>query len=244
MRLVVAAVVLAAPLLLSSPSWAEGQYAPGVTNTEIKIGNTMPYSGPASAVGVSGRAMAAYFAMINEHGGVNGRNITFISLDDAYSPPKTVEQTRRLVEQEGVAFMFAPLGTPTNSAIQGYLNEKRVPQLFLGSNASKWNQPSDPSRRGTSPRASPATGRPRGQGLLLFRRLCRCGHGKRNHRRSRRKRTGYPGSRHIRELAASHRRHCVCCPSPQSAPAEYWACSRGCSVHDLVDAQWRRRCMG
>jgi Periplasmic binding protein len=168
MRLVVAAVVLAAPLLLSSPSWAEGQYAPGVTNTEIKIGNTMPYSGPASAVGVSGRAMAAYFAMINEHGGVNGRNITFISLDDAYSPPKTVEQTRRLVEQEGVAFMFAPLGTPTNSAIQGYLNEKRVPQLFLGSNASKWNQPSDPSRRGTSPRASPATGRPRGQGCFFF----------------------------------------------------------------------------
>jgi ABC-type branched-subunit amino acid transport system substrate-binding protein len=141
MRLFLAAVVLAAPLLLSSPSSAEGQYAPGVTDTEIKIGNTTPYSGPASAVGTVGKAFAAYFAMVNEHGGVNGRKITFISLDDGYSPPKTVEQTRRLVEQEGVAFMFAPIGTPTNSAIQGYLNEKRVPQLFLGSNASKWNQP-------------------------------------------------------------------------------------------------------
>ncbi len=141
MRLILAAVVLTAPLLVSSPSLAEGQYAPGVTDTEIKIGNTSPYSGPASAVGTIGRAFAAYFAMVNEHGGVNGRKITFISLDDSYSPPKTVEQTRRLVEQEGVAFMFAPIGTPTNSAIQVYLNEKRVPQLFLVSNASKWNQP-------------------------------------------------------------------------------------------------------
>jgi len=115
--------------------------APGVTDTEIKIGQTMPYSGPASAYGVIGRTEAAYFKMINEQGGVNGRKINLISLDDAYSPPKTVEQVRRLVEEEKVAFCFQTLGTPSNTAIRQYLNDNKVPQLFVATGAAKWNDP-------------------------------------------------------------------------------------------------------
>ena len=110
---------------------ARAENAPGVTETEIKIGETMPYSGPLSPFGVIGRAEAAYFRMINEKGGVNGRKIDFISLDDAYSPAKTVEQTRRLVEQEGVAFIFGSLGDPTNRAVRQYLNDSKIPQLFV-----------------------------------------------------------------------------------------------------------------
>ena len=110
---------------------------PGVTATEIKMGQTMPYSGPASAYGVIGRTEAAYFKMINEQGGVNGRKINLISLDDGYSPPKTVEQTRRLVEQEEVALIFNGLGTAPNSAVRDYLNENKVPQLFVSTGASK-----------------------------------------------------------------------------------------------------------
>src|SRR3954467_13714892 len=104
---------------------------PGVTATEIKIGNTMPYGGPASAYGSIGKADAAFFQWLNEQGGIAGRRINFISLDDGYSPPRTVEQTRRLVEDEKVAFMFDALGTPTNSAVHRYLNQKKVPQLFV-----------------------------------------------------------------------------------------------------------------
>jgi branched-chain amino acid transport system substrate-binding protein len=111
---------------------------PGVTATEIKIGHTIPYSGPASAYGVIGHGHAAYFKMVNEMGGVAGRKINFISLDDGYSPPKTVEQVRRLVEQDEVAFMFSPLGTPNNSAIQKYLNQRKVPTLFVATGADKW----------------------------------------------------------------------------------------------------------
>jgi branched-chain amino acid transport system substrate-binding protein len=120
---------------------AEKAYGPGVSDTEIKLGQTMAYSGPASAYGTIGKAEAAYFAMINQQGGVNGRQITLISLDDGYSPPKTVEQTRRLVEQEGVLLDFNPLGTPPNSAIQKYLNDKQVPQLFVATGATKWGDP-------------------------------------------------------------------------------------------------------
>jgi ABC-type branched-subunit amino acid transport system substrate-binding protein len=120
---------------------AEKKYGPGVTDTEIKLGQTMPYSGPASAYSAIGKAEVAYFEMINERGGVNGRKIRLLSLDDGYSPPKTVEQTRRLVEQEQVLAIFSPLGTPTNSATQKYLNAQKVPQLFLHSSANKWNQP-------------------------------------------------------------------------------------------------------
>jgi branched-chain amino acid transport system substrate-binding protein len=124
---------------VAAPGFADD--LPGVTATEIKIGQTMPYSGPASAYGTIGKAELAYFNMINEQGGVNGRKIELMSLDDGYSPPKAVEQVRRLVEQENVAFMFNTLGTPPNSAIQKYLNEKKVPQLFVASGASKWGDP-------------------------------------------------------------------------------------------------------
>jgi branched-chain amino acid transport system substrate-binding protein len=120
---------------------ARAANVPGITDTEIKIGQTMPYSGPASAYGVEGKAHAAYFKMINEMGGVNGRKINLISLDDGYSPPKTVEQTRRLVEQEQVAFIFGSLGTPTNVAIRQYLNNNKVPQLFIAAGASLFSDP-------------------------------------------------------------------------------------------------------
>jgi branched-chain amino acid transport system substrate-binding protein len=121
------------------PAWAAN--APGVTDTEIKIGQTMPYGGPASNYGVFGRTEAAYFKMINEQGGVNGRKLNLISLDDGYSPPKTVEQTRRLVEQEQVAFIFGSLGTPTNAAVHQYLNDNKVPQLFIASSAAMFGDP-------------------------------------------------------------------------------------------------------
>jgi len=112
--------------------------APGVTATEIKIGHTIAYSGPASAYGVIGKLEAAFWNMVNEQGGVGGRKINFISLDDGYSPPKTVEQVRRLVEQDEVAFLFNTLGTPTNSAIHRYVNQKKVPHLFISTGADKW----------------------------------------------------------------------------------------------------------
>jgi branched-chain amino acid transport system substrate-binding protein len=114
---------------------------PGVTDTEIKIGQTMPYSGPASAYGVIGRTEAAYFKMINEMGGINGRRINLISLDDGYSPPKTVEQVRRLVEEEKVAFLFQTLGTAPNAAIRQYLNDNKVPQLFVATGAAMFSDP-------------------------------------------------------------------------------------------------------
>jgi len=119
----------------------ETKYDPGVTDTEIKIGQTMPYSGPASAYGTIGRAQAAYFKKLNEAGGINGRKINFISVDDAYSPPKAVEQVRKLVEEDQVLVVFQPLGTPSNTAIQKYLNTKKVPQLFVSSGATKWGDP-------------------------------------------------------------------------------------------------------
>jgi branched-chain amino acid transport system substrate-binding protein len=134
--LAAAGLVLAAGLAL-----AAGQYGPGASDSEIKIGNTVPYSGPASAYGTIGKSNAAYFAMINEQGGINGRKINFISRDDGYSPPKTVEQVRKLVEEDQVLAVFQALGTPSNSAIQGYLNDNKVPQLFVATGASKWNDP-------------------------------------------------------------------------------------------------------
>jgi branched-chain amino acid transport system substrate-binding protein len=121
------------------PVWAAN--APGITDTEIKIGQTMPYSGPASAYGVVGRSEIAYFKMINEMGGVNGRKLNLISVDDGYSPPKTVEQTRRLVEQEGIAFIFGSLGTPCNAAIRSYLNDNKVPQLLISTGAAMFDDP-------------------------------------------------------------------------------------------------------
>jgi branched-chain amino acid transport system substrate-binding protein len=135
------ALALAAPFLSIGPARAEKQYGPGVTDSEIKIGNTGPYSGPASSYSTIPKAIAAYYRMINDQGGVNGRKINFISYDDAYSPPKTVEQVRRLVEQDGVLLIASPLGTPTNSAIWHYMNQKKVPQLFVSTGATKWDDP-------------------------------------------------------------------------------------------------------
>jgi branched-chain amino acid transport system substrate-binding protein len=132
-----AAFVPAAPAILRA------EETPGVTATEIRIGNTMPYSGPASAYGTIGKAMAAMFRMANEQGGFAGRKVNFISYDDGYSPPKTVEQTRRLIEDDKVAALFAPLGTPTNSAIVRYANQKKVPHLFLATGADKWGNYQD-----------------------------------------------------------------------------------------------------
>jgi branched-chain amino acid transport system substrate-binding protein len=131
----------AAAALAANAGSARADNAPGVTDTEIKIGQTMPYSGPASAYGVIGRTETAYFKMINEQGGVNGRKINLISLDDAYSPPKTVEQVRRLVEDEKVAFCFQTLGTAPNLAIRQYLNDNKVPQLFVSTGASVFSDP-------------------------------------------------------------------------------------------------------
>jgi len=128
----------AALAALGASRRASAQQAPGVTATEIKIGNTIAYSGPASAYGAIGHAETAFFKMINGQGGIAGRKINYITLDDGYSPPRTVEQTRRLVEQEEVAFIFNGLGTPTQSAVQRYMNQKKVPQLFVATGADKW----------------------------------------------------------------------------------------------------------
>jgi branched-chain amino acid transport system substrate-binding protein len=122
-------------------AFAAGQYGPGASDSEIKIGNTMPYSGPASAYGTIAKAEAAYFTMVNEQGGINGRKINFMSRDDGYSPPKTVEVVRKLVEEDQVLMVFNPLGTPPNTAIRGYLNDNKVPQLFVATGADKWNDP-------------------------------------------------------------------------------------------------------
>ena len=122
-------------------STVSAQTVVGVTPTEIKIGNTNPYSGPASAYGTIGKAIGAYFKKVNDEGGVNGRKINYITLDDGYSPPKAVEMVRRLVEQDQVALLFQTLGTPTNSAIHKYMNEKKVPHLFVATGATKWNDP-------------------------------------------------------------------------------------------------------
>ena len=138
-----ACVAVAATIGALSPALAQKNYGPGVSDTEIKIGNIMPYSGAASAYGVIGKTEDAYFRKINAEGGINGRKITFISYDDAYTPPKTVEQARKLVESDEVLMIFNSLGTPPNSAIQKYMNQKKVPQLFVATGATKWNDPKE-----------------------------------------------------------------------------------------------------
>lgn len=135
------AAIALAVAITTAPALAEKTYDVGATDAEVKIGNIMPYSGAASSFGVIGKTEAAYFDKINQEGGINGRKINFISYDDAYSPPKAVEQARKLVESDEVLFLFNPLGTPSNAAIQKYLNSKKVPQLFLASGASKWGDP-------------------------------------------------------------------------------------------------------
>jgi ABC-type branched-subunit amino acid transport system substrate-binding protein len=137
--------LFASATLLGMPLWqpvgSAKAYTPGVTNTEIKIGQTMPYSGPASIYGTIGKAEVAYFRMINDRGGINGRKVRIISLDDGYTPPKTVEQTRKLVESEEVLLLFSMFGTATNAAVQRYLNQHGVPQLFPVSGATRWGDP-------------------------------------------------------------------------------------------------------
>jgi branched-chain amino acid transport system substrate-binding protein len=136
-------MALIASVAINGTALAQKKYDTGATDTEIKIGNIMPYSGPASAYGVIGKTEAAYFNKINAEGGINGRKITFVTYDDGYSPPKAVEQARKLVESDEVLMLFNPLGTPSNSAIQKYLNSKKVPQLFVATGATKWNDPKD-----------------------------------------------------------------------------------------------------
>ena len=154
MRHTLRALSFAAAALIVTVTAAKAQktYDSGATDTEIKVGNIMPYSGPASSYASIGKTEAAYFKMLNEQGGINGRKINFISYDDAYSPPKTVEQARRLVESDEVLLLFNPLGTATNSAIQKYMNNKKVPHLFVSSGASKWADPKNfPWTMGWSP---------------------------------------------------------------------------------------------
>ena len=136
-----AAIVLCLAALAASSASAQKKYDTGASDREIKIGNFVPYSGPASSYAVLGKTIAAYFNKINADGGINGRRINFISYDDAYSPPKAVEQARKLVESDEVLFLFYTLGTPSNSAIQKYMNGKKVPQLFVATGATKWNDP-------------------------------------------------------------------------------------------------------
>jgi ABC-type branched-subunit amino acid transport system substrate-binding protein len=135
------AALAAATAIAASAAAADKKYDPGASDTEIKIGNIMPYSGPASSYAVIGKTEAAYFDKINAEGGINGRKINFISYDDAYSPPKAIEQARKLVESDEVLLIFQSLGTPSNSAIQKYMNAKKVPQLFVATGATKWGDP-------------------------------------------------------------------------------------------------------
>ncbi len=137
------ALAIGAALAAQDATAQAAKYGPGASATEIKLGQTMPYSGPASAYGTIGKVEQAYFKMINDNGGINGRKINLISLDDGYSPPKAVEQVRRLVEQEEVLALFQTLGTPSNSAIHKYVNAKKVPQLLLATGATKWGDPKD-----------------------------------------------------------------------------------------------------
>src|ERR1035437_3898423 len=141
LRIAALATAVIAFAATSGSALAQKKYDTGATDTEIKIGNIMPYSGPASSYGLIGKTEEAYFKMINDQGGINGRKINFITYDDGYSPPKAVEQARKLVESDEVLVVFNSLGTPSNSAIQKYLNSKKVPQLFVATGATKWNDP-------------------------------------------------------------------------------------------------------
>jgi ABC-type branched-subunit amino acid transport system substrate-binding protein len=142
-HLIAAATATALSVLATQGALAQKKYDTGATDTEIKIGNVEAYSGPASAYGIIGKTEDAYFRMINDQGGINGRKINFISYDDGYSPPKTVEQVRKLIESDEVFLIFNALGTPTQNAVQKYHNAKKVPQLFLATGASKWNDPKE-----------------------------------------------------------------------------------------------------
>jgi branched-chain amino acid transport system substrate-binding protein len=143
MKLALVPVAALLGVALALPAAAQKKYDPGASDTEIKVGNTNPYSGPASAYGNIGKTIAAYFKMVNDNGGINKRKINFVSYDDGYSPPKTVEMARKLVEQDEVLFLFQTLGTPSNTAIHKYMNMKKVPQLHVATGATKWNDPKE-----------------------------------------------------------------------------------------------------
>jgi branched-chain amino acid transport system substrate-binding protein len=139
-RLLLASIAGVA-VALAGPALAQKKYDTGATDKEIKIGNINPYSGPASAYGTIGKTIGAYFNKVNAEGGINGRKINYVTYDDGYSPPKAVEQVRKLVESDEVLLVFQSLGTPSNTAIQKYMNSKKVPQLFVATGATKWNDP-------------------------------------------------------------------------------------------------------
>src|SRR5437764_2441282 len=141
MQNLVALIAFAVAATVATTAYAQKKYDPGASDSEIKIGNIMPYSGPASSYGVIGKTEEAFFKMINAEGGVNGRKINFITYDDAYSPPKAIEQAHKLVESDEVLLIFQPLGTPSNSATQKYMNSKKVPQLFVATGATDWGEP-------------------------------------------------------------------------------------------------------
>jgi branched-chain amino acid transport system substrate-binding protein len=140
-RMLLTSIAAGFAVAVASPALAQKKYDTGATDTEIKIGNTNPYSGPASAYGTIGKTIDAYFKKVNAEGGINKRKVNFITYDDGYSPPKAVEQVRKLVESDEVLLVFQPLGTPSNTAIQKYMNSKKVPQLFVATGATKWNDP-------------------------------------------------------------------------------------------------------
>src|SRR5262245_959923 len=141
--LLASAAALAIAALAADPASAQKKYDEGASDTEIKIGNTNPYSGNASSYGTIGKTIEAYFKMVNEKGGINGRKINFITYDDGYAPPKTVEMVRKLVEEDKVLFVFQTLGTPPNTAIHKYMNAKKVPHLFVATGASVWGKPKE-----------------------------------------------------------------------------------------------------
>jgi len=140
-RMLLTSIAAGFAVAVAGPALAQKKYDTGATDTEIKVGNTNPYSGPASAYGTIGKTIDAYFKKVNAEGGINKRKVTFITYDDGYSPPKAVEQVRKLVESDEVLLVFQPLGTPSNTAIQKYMNSKKVPQLFVATGATKWNDP-------------------------------------------------------------------------------------------------------
>jgi len=140
-KYLIPALALGLAIVAAGPAAAQKKYDPGASDTEIKVGNINPYSGPASAYGTIGKTIDAYFKKINAEGGINGRKVNFISYDDGYSPPKAVEQARKLVESDEVLLIFQSLGTPSNTAIQKYMNAKQVPQLFVATGATKWGDP-------------------------------------------------------------------------------------------------------
>jgi len=140
-RTLLATAAFGLAALIAGPATAQKKYDPGASDTEIKVGNINPYSGPASAYGTIGKTINAYLTKVNAEGGINGRKVNFVTYDDGYSPPKAVEQARKLVESDEVLLIFQSLGTPSNSAIQKYMNSKKVPQLFVATGATKWGDP-------------------------------------------------------------------------------------------------------